>query len=85
MLIRVSPRIGIGLVAAGSSVAPEVPVLTPGCLVERFLWAIVDGLDGIFRPFLNGINRSRRIFGFFSGERLDGSKFDRIVKVQFIE
>jgi hypothetical protein len=84
-LIRVPPRVGIAPVAAGSSVvAPEVPVLTPGCLIERFLWAIVDGIDGVFRIVLNGKNM-RRSFGFLSGERLDGCKFDRIVKVQLIE
>ena len=86
LLIRVFPGIGVALVAAGSSVAPEVPVLAPGGLVERFLRAIVvDGFDGIFWPVLNGIHRSSRVFGFFSGERLDGCKFDRIIKVQFIE
>ncbi len=71
-LIRVPPRVGIAPVAAGSSVvAPEVPVLTPGCLVGGFLWAMVDGIDSIFRIVVDGKNM-RRSFGFLSGERLDG-------------
>ncbi len=71
-LIRVPPRVGIAPVAAPSPVvAPEVLVLTPGCLVGGFLWAIVDGIDSIFRIVVDGKNM-RRSFGFLSGERLDG-------------
>jgi hypothetical protein len=71
-LIRVPPGVGVAPVAAGTSVvSPEVPVLTPGCLVGGFLWAIVDGVDSIFRIIVNGKNM-RRSFGFLSGERLDG-------------
>ena len=71
-LIRVPPGVGVAPVAAGTSVvSPEVPVLTPGCLVGGFLWAIVDGVDSIFRIVVDGKNM-RRSFGFLSGERLNG-------------
>ena len=71
-LIRVPPRVGIAPVAAGTSVvSPEVPVLTPGCLVGGFLWAIVDGVDSVFCIVVDGENVRRR-FGFLSGERFDG-------------
>ncbi len=48
------------------------------------MWAIVDGVDSIFRIVFNGKDM-RRSFGLLSGERLDGCKFDRIVKVQLVE
>ena len=71
-LIQVPPGVGVAPVAAGTSVvSPEVPVLTPGCLVGGFLWAIVDGVDSIFRLIFDGKDM-RRSFGFLSGERLDG-------------
>ena len=71
-LIRVPPGVGIAPVAVRTSVvSPEVPVLTPGCLVGGFLWAIVDGVDSIFRLIFDGKDM-RRSFGFPSGERLDG-------------
>ncbi len=84
-LIWVSPGVGIAPVAAGSSaVAPEVPVLTPGCLIGGFLWSIVDGVDGIFGIIVDSKNM-RRSFGFLPRERLDGCQFDRIVQVQLVE